>query len=36
MAPGVDSLNVGSATAIFLYEALRQRSLSLASQSELT
>lgn len=27
MAPGVDSLNVGSAAAVFLYEAWRQRSL---------
>jgi tRNA G18 (ribose-2'-O)-methylase SpoU len=26
MAPGVDSLNVGSAAAVFLYEASRQRS----------
>ena len=25
MAPGVDSLNVGSAAAVFLYEAARQR-----------
>jgi tRNA G18 (ribose-2'-O)-methylase SpoU len=25
MAPGVDSLNVGAAAAIFLYEAVRQR-----------
>jgi tRNA G18 (ribose-2'-O)-methylase SpoU len=25
MAPGVDSLNVGNAAAVFLYEALRQR-----------
>lgn len=28
MAPGVDSLNVGNAGAVFLYEALRQRSWS--------
>jgi tRNA G18 (ribose-2'-O)-methylase SpoU len=27
MAPGVDSLNVGSAAAVFLYEAARQRAL---------
>jgi tRNA G18 (ribose-2'-O)-methylase SpoU len=25
MAPGVDSLNVGSAAAVFLFEAYRQR-----------
>ena len=25
MAPGVDSLNVGAAAAVFLYEAVRQR-----------
>jgi TrmH family RNA methyltransferase len=28
MAPGVDSLNVGAAAAVFLYEAARQRTAS--------
>jgi tRNA G18 (ribose-2'-O)-methylase SpoU len=32
MAPGVDSLNVGSAAAVFLYEACRQRKARITSR----
>ena len=35
MAPGVDSLNVGSAAAVFLYEAARQRGHPPGSRSPL-
>jgi tRNA G18 (ribose-2'-O)-methylase SpoU len=33
MAPGVDSLNVGAAAAVFLYEAIRQRMIAAKKNS---